>query len=180
MATEKIDLTAPVEPVGNVAEDTQTNAAVAAAEVETTESLACDEQPVAPSHNADFADEEAALAADEAGLEIGEETAEERAAEMESADAAAGDELIGKSKSELVELFSSKIENEPVQTLRRTVEAIKIAFYKRHRSEVEAARREFIEAGGKEEEFAPAPDRAEARFKELFAIYREHRDKYMA
>ncbi len=179
MATEKIDLAAPVEPVGDIAEDTQSVAAVAAAEVETAESPVEDEQPVAPSHNADFADEEAALAADEAGLEIGEETAEEREAEMESADAPA-DELAGKNKAELVALFSSKIENEPVQTLRRTVEAIKIAFYKRHRAEVEAARRAFVETGGKEEEFTPAADPYEARFKELFAIYREHRDKYMA
>lgn len=179
MATEKIDLATPVESVGDIAEDTQSVAAVAAAEVETAESPVEEEQPVAPSHNADFADEEAALAADEAGLEIGEETAEEREAEMESADAPA-DELAGKNKAELVALFSSKIENEPVQTLRRTVEAIKIAFYKRHRAEVEAARRAFVEAGGKEEEFVPAADPDEARFKELFAIYREHRDKYMA
>ena len=167
MATEKINLTALDEPVGTIAEDTQTttenrtNATEIEAEVEQM--------------SESFADEEAALAADEAGLEIGEETAEEEAAAT-----AEGDDLTGLSESELVALFANKIESEPVQTLRPVVEAIKIAFYKQHRIKVDAERKAFIEAGGNEDEFTPSPCADEARFKELFALYRNERDKYIA
>ena len=167
MATEKINLTALDEPVGTIAEDTQTttenrtNATEIEAEVEQM--------------SESFADEEAALAADEAGLEIGEETAEEEAAAT-----AQGDDLTGLSESELVALFANKIESEPVQTLRPVVEAIKIAFYKQHRIKVDAERKAFIEAGGNEDEFTPSPCADEARFKELFALYRNERDKYIA
>ena len=180
MATEKIDLTAPAEPVGATAEDTQkTVAAAEAADADTTEDNPGQGSMLADGLNDRFADEEAALAADKAGLDMGEESAEEQAAD----DAAAASQeaaLAAMNKNELIELFASKIENEPVQTLRRTVEAIKIAFYKRHRAETEAARRAFVEAGGEETEFVPQQDGCEARFKELFAVYREHRDKYMS
>ena len=167
MATEKINLTALDEPVGTIAEDTQT----------TTENRtnATEIEVEVEQMSESFADEEAALAADEAGLEIGEETAEEEAAAT-----AQGDDLTDLSESELVALFANKIESEPVQTLRPVVEAIKIAFYKQHRIKVDAERKAFIEAGGNEDEFTPSPCADEARFKELFALYRNERDKYIA
>lgn len=167
MATEKINLTALDEPVGTIAEDTQT----------TTENRtnATEIEVEVEQMSESFADEEAALAADEAGLEIGEETAEEEAAAT-----AQGDDLTGLSESELVALFANKIESEPVQTLRPVVEAIKIAFYKQHRIKIDAERKAFIEAGGNEDEFTPSPCADEARFKELFALYRNERDKYIA
>ena len=166
MATEKINLTAPVEPVGTTAEDTQMTSTSANEMAATNET---------PSMSETFAEEEAALAADAAGLEIGEETAEEQ----EEA-AVANDDLSGMSEAELVELFAKKIEAEPVQTLRPIVEAIKIALYKQHRARVEAEHKAFIEAGGEAEAFVATPDADEQRFKELFAIYREQRDKHIA
>ena len=166
MATEKINLTAPVEPVGNTAEDTQMTSTSANEMAATNETLSMSET---------FAEEEAALAADAAGLEIGEETAEEQEAR-----AVASDDLSGMSETELVELFARKIEAEPVQTLRPIVEAIKIALYKQHRARVEAERKAFLEAGGDAETFVATPDADEQRFKELFAIYREQRDKHIA
>ena len=172
MATEKINLTAPEEPVGIIAEDAQT----------TTENIATP-NIVSPEIDADaeqmsktFADEEAELAAQEAGLDIGEETTEEE----EAAATAKNDDIAGLSEAELVELLARKIESEPVQTLRSTVEAIKIAFFRQHRAHVEAERTAFIEAGGNAEEFTPTPSAEEARFKELFAIYRNEREKYIA
>ncbi len=173
MATEKINLTAPEELVGTPAEDAQTTSTT------TTVISNCEEQNIeelhTPSMSNDFADEEAALAADEAGLNIGEETAEE-----EEATPATNDEISGLDEAELVTLFASKIESEPVQTLRPTVEAIKIAFYKQHRAKVEAERKAFIEAGGSEDAFTPSEDGYEQRFKELFSIYREQRDLHIA
>ena len=118
MATEKINLTAPVEPVGNSAEDTQTastcnNALDNGVEQDSDDAL--------ENMSVTFADEEAALAAQEAGLEIGEETDEEQIASEES-----NDNLSNLDEEALVELFAAKIEAEPVQTLRPVVEAIKI------------------------------------------------------
>ena len=69
---------------------------------------------------------------------------------------------------------------QPVQALRRDVEALKIAFYRLRRAEVEAARRRFIEEGGAEEEFSPAVDGAEVQLKELFREYRRRRDEFIA
>ena len=170
MATEKINLTAPEGPVGTIAEDAQTTSENTTST--TNNDTEIDAEVTQMSEN--FADEEAALAADEAGLDIGEETAEEEAAPSSS------DDLNGLSKTELVALFAQKIESEPVQTLRSTVEAIKIAFYKQHRANIEAERKAFLEAGGSEDAFSPAPCADEARFKELFALYRNERDKYIA
>ena len=168
MATEKINLTAPEELVGIVAEDAETTTT-------TTTEINDTEQFATPNFSTEFADEEAALAADEAGLNIGEETSEE-----EEALPAANDDISGLDEAELVALFATKIESEPVQTLRPIVEAIKIAFYKQHRAKVEAERKAFLEAGGSEEAFTPSEDSHEQRFKELFAIYREQRDKHIA
>ena len=165
MATEKINLTAPEGPVGTIAEDAQTTT-----DVQTT-TIAPDAEV---SMSETFADEEAALAADEAGLDMGEATIEEEEAP------AAGDDISGLSEKELVALFAAKIESEPVQTLRPVVEAIKIALYKQHRAKVEAEKRAFVEAGGDEAAFAPSVDEDEVRFKELFAVYRNERDKHIA
>ena len=168
MATEKINLTAPEGPVGTIAEDAQMTT-----DVQNTIATA-DADAVETNMSETFADEEAALAADEAGLDMGEATSEEEDAP------AVGDDISELNESELVALFASKIESEPVQTLRPVVEAIKIALYKQHRAKVEAEKRAFVEAGGDEAAFTPSVDEDEVRFKELFAVYREERDKHIA
>ena len=103
MATEKINLTAPEELVGTPAEDTQTTSTVAPNQGQTIDN---DSTPLTePVMSEEFADEEAALAADEAGLSIGEETAEEQEAAPHS-----GDDLSGLGEAELVATFAAKIE----------------------------------------------------------------------
>ena len=163
MATEKTNLAAPIEPVGYVAEDAQMTT-VNIAEEASIEADSVQNEPVSAMGEA-FADEEAALAADEAGLSIEDEMPEE-----EEGVAVERDTLSGLNEEELVELFARKIESEPVQLLRPTVEAIKIALYKQHRAKVDAERKAFVEAGGDEAAFTPSEDAAEKRFKELFAI----------
>ena len=132
-------------------------------------------EAVAVETTADFSEEDAALDAEKAGLAIGDEMAEEEAA----ADVDKGD-LSTRSKQELVDLFASLLESEPVQTLRKSVEAIKIAFYKQHRAEVDAARKAFEAENGEEAVFTPATDGLEIRLKELFKEYRRRRDEYIA
>lgn len=141
-----------------------------------------DEESVPADVEVDFADEEAALAARNAGLEIGDETAEEAAEGQLAAasDEPAEEKFAGKGKEELVALFARMLEEQPVQSLRRDVEALKIAFYRLRRAEVEAVRRKFLAEGGKEEEFTPGVDGAEVQFKEQFKEYRRRRDEFIA
>ena len=118
----------------------------------------------------DFADEEAALAAQNAGLEIEGATPEEEAAEELAAQKPEEDKFAGKGKEELVALFARMLEEQPVQSIRRDVEALKIAFYRIRRAE----------EGGAEEDFAPSVDGAEIQLKEQFKEYRRRRDAFIA
>ena len=139
------------------------------------------EEAVPAGAEVDLADEEAARAAQDAGLELEGETAEEAAADQLAQEApSAEDKFAGKGKEELVALFMRMLEEQPVQSIRRDVEALKIAFYRIRRAEVEAARRKFVEEGGSEEDFAPAVDGAEVQLKELFKEYRHRRDEFIA
>ncbi|HIV33133.1 MAG TPA: DUF349 domain-containing protein [Candidatus Alistipes excrementigallinarum] len=192
MATENPNLPAPEEQVSKVAEDVQHDAPVETAQTVAAAAPASAEPApaavaeaparAAQGEGVDFTDEEAALAAEQEDLSLGEEPAaeEEGEADAEALQAAASDRFVGKSKQELLELFARMLEEQPVQTLRRDVEALKVAFYKLRRAEVEAARRAFVEAGGKEEEFTPAVDGSEARLKDLIREYRTRRDAFLA
>ena len=164
MATENSNYSAPVESV-DVVEDVQAKAIENAS--------AEDVEQVMPA--ADVTEEDAVFDAEQAGLSLGEEIAEE----MLSEDVKGGD-VANMSKQELVSLFASLLESEPVHTLRKKVEAIKIAFYKQHRAEVDAARKAFEAENGEEAEFTPAVDALEVELKELFKEYRSRRDSYIA
>ncbi len=207
MATEKPTLHAPAEHVSPGAEELQTAPRTDAAQAESASeessadlaagvSPACAGRPcdVAETTDAaesgtdgdaadaevDFSEEEAALAARDAGLEIEGETAEE----AEAGESAAGEssELLFKAenKDELLAEFARMLEERPVQAIRREVEALKIAFYRMRRAEVETARRAFVAQGGAEEAFVPTADDAETRLKELFKAYRRRRDEFLA
>ena len=166
MATENSNYSAPVESVG-IAEDVQNVVVENASEIE--------EAVEQEAQMADFAEEDAALDAEQAGLNLGEEIAEELATDEVNK----GD-LSDKSKQELVAMFAELLSVEPVHTLRKKVEAIKIAFYKLHRAEVDAARKAFVAEHGEQAEFTPAVDAAEVELKELFKQYRTKRDAYIA
>lgn len=169
MATEKPTLSALEEQVSPaVAEDVQAapEATVEVAEPETAETTV----------EVDFSDEEAALAAQEAGLELDDETAEEAA----TATATVEEEFASKTKSEMLDRFAAMLDEKPIQTLRRTVDQLKVAFYRIRRAEVDAARRQYLEEGGAEEQFVAPTDEAEVRLKELFKEYRTRRDAFIA
>ncbi len=202
MATENPTFHAPEEHVGPQADDVLNAASdPGAGNVETAEtsdtapgSSAADaparakrprirvgtaesvEEPAEETEKVDFSEEDAALAASDAGLEIEGETAEEAAAARPAAD----EKFAGRSKEELVGLFARMLEEQPVQAIRREVEALKIAFYRLRRAEVEAARRAFLESGGAEEAFAAPVDGVEVQLKELFKEYRRRRDDFIA
>ncbi len=99
---------------------------------ENIEQTPSEEQPLPP---VDFSDEEARLAA--AALDIGDAEEEE---ELPSVQQTEGVDLSAKSKKELVDMLEGLLASKPVQTLRGDMEAVKIAFYKKHRAEVARCR----------------------------------------
>lgn len=94
-------------------------------------------------------------------------------------DTSASSPYSGKTQEELIGLLAKMLDERPVQNLRGDVEAVKIAFYKAGRAEIEAQRAEFIAGGGVPEEFKPVENDNEARFKELLVKYREKRDAFV-
>ena len=78
----------------------------------------------------DFSDEEAQIAADAPEFQLGDD--EEQEDHEAHEEAASEMDLAGMSKSQLLDLFAQLLAERPVQTLRKDVEAIKIAFYKIH------------------------------------------------
>lgn len=88
--------------------------------------------------------------------------------------------LADKSKDELLDIFAAILAEKPIQSLRREVEAIKVAFYKLHRADVEAVKAKYLADGGNEEDFAAPEDAQEQRFKDLLGEYRKRRNDYIS
>ena len=83
-------------------------------------------------------------------------------------------------KEEVLARLAEKVGEAPTAELRNEVEALKVAFYKLHRADMEARRKAFFEENGAEAEYKPQTDEAEVRFKELYNIYRSKRDEATA
>lgn len=164
MATEKSTATPELESVSK-AEDMSKESVVEPQE----ESATTETQPVA--------DMPVAVAEPETEGNGGEERGEENPVE-EDADLA--DSISDKTKGELLEMLAQIIAERPVQDIRREVEAIKIAFYKRHRAEVDALRKAFAAEHGEDAEFSMEPDVYESRLKDLLRTYRTKRDEFAA
>lgn len=127
----------------------------------------------------DFSEEEANLAASDPSLDMGEKVAEEEISSDDANSTITTSDFSKKSKKELVEILTELLQNRSIQSLRGDVEAVKIAFYKVHRAEIDSSRKQFIEQGGLPEEFVASTDQYEQRLKELFVVYRTKRDEFL-
>ena len=76
--------------------------------------------------------------------------------------------------------LAERVADEPSADLRNEIEALKVAFYKLHRADMDARKREFFEKNGSDAEYKSEIDPAEVRFKELYNIYRTKRDEASA
>ena len=184
MSTETEKILVPEEQSGVVSNSADAQTTTPATEQPATSqaeqnAAAIENEPEEVTSSVDFTDEEAELAANAPEFELESED-ESSAIDEAPKENASTTDYNGKSKAELLAILADILANKPVQTIRRDVEAIKIAFYKTYRAEVERARRAFVEAGGKLEEFVPTPDDAEQRLKELFAEYRTKRNEFIA
>ncbi len=163
MATEKTTAT-PNEEVVNTSENLQKEA------VQQQESVASETEPQPEK------EEVKETVAPES--EIVDDTAE--LGEEQGADAELVEKIAGKSKAELLDYLATLIGERPAQEIRREVEAVKVAFYKLHHAEIDAARKAFAEQNGEEAEFVPEPDAYEARLRDLLKTYRTKRDEALA
>ncbi|MBQ7856728.1 MAG: DUF349 domain-containing protein [Alistipes sp.] len=96
--------------------------------------------------------------------------------DAEAQDAVIRSKLAGKSKAELLDYLVELVSENQVQNIRHEVEAVKVAFYKLHRADMDLLYKQIEE--GADVELEQNPD--EARFKELYKIYRDKRDEYVA
>ena len=181
MATENKELSVPEEQVNATRiEDTMSASTASSNEeskketptVESAKDPETVEEPVV-----DFSDEEAELAANAPEFDLEENDEVDDNKENEESGTI---DYSGNSNSQLLSAFSELLHNHPVQTIRKNVDAIKIAFYKNYRNEVDQLRKKFIEGGGAIEEFVPPINDDEQKFKTLFAEYRQKRNEYLA
>ena len=83
-------------------------------------------------------------------------------------------------KEAILAQLAEKVSEEPSAELRTEVEALKVAFYKLHRADMDLRRKAFFEENGADAEYKSQTDEAEIRFKELYNIYRTKRDEATA
>jgi len=76
------------------------------------------------------------------------------------------------SREELVSELSKLIDAQPINDIRKDVEAIKASFYKKQKVLNEEKRKQFLGEGGVIDDFVPEEDPIEIELKELFKRYR--------
>lgn len=81
-------------------------------------------------------------------------------------------------KEEVIERLK-EIAQEAENADKQELDALKQNFYKIYKSEQEAARKEFIEAGGDGAEFVPEPNTAEADYKAVMNVIKEKRNELL-
>ncbi len=82
-------------------------------------------------------------------------------------------------KAELIDSLKTILENN-VESVKEEVEIIKQSFYKRSKAEIEEAKKNFIEAGGEQEDFKPEKDELEEDLKTLLNEYRAKKAAHTA
>ena len=104
-------------------------------------------------------------------------------AEVKTDEVAAGEETVattGKlSKEEILEKLTGLV-GAAANATRNEVEALKQAYYKIHRSEVDELKKAFLTAGGEEKDFVAPEDETESKIKELLNVYKEKRAAILA
>ena len=109
-----------------------------------------------------------------------EETSE---AEVKTDEVAAGEEAVattGKLSKEVILEKLTGLVGAAADATRNEVEALKQAYYKIHRSEVDELKKAFLTAGGEEKDFVAPEDETESKIKELLNVYKEKRAAILA
>lgn len=81
-------------------------------------------------------------------------------------------------KEELVQRLKDVLKNYPVEKIKDEVEAIKSAFYKKHKAEMEDFKRKFVESGELEENFAAPIDSSEIDLKRMLQEFKARKAEF--
>ncbi len=129
-----------------------------------------DDHPDEHAHDehVDFSDEEAIIASSELDDDESDD-------DDDTAGTPLSKDYSALSKPELIATLRELVESGTASRIRKDIDGIKIAFYKRHKLDVEKERKAFIEAGGAPEEFQYTVDAYENDLKEYLKQYREKR-----
>ena len=104
-------------------------------------------------------------------------------AEIGSDDSASEEEFVaaaGKlSKEEILEKLTALV-GSAAEASRSEMEALKQAYYKIHRNEVDELKKTFLDNGGEEKDFVAPEDEAENKIKELLSVYKEKKAAILA
>ena len=74
-------------------------------------------------------------------------------------------------QTDLINHLKSVVEQAKNTDVKNEIDTIKVAFYKKHKSIVDKQRKEFIEQGGAEEDFAPQASDIDEIFKDFFKFF---------
>jgi hypothetical protein len=84
----------------------------------------------------------------------------------------------GFNRASLLEALDLLLNQRSIQEITHEVENIRSTFYRKLRAESEEKHKKFVEEGGVEEEYKPAPDPLEEAFKNSYEQYRFRRNEY--
>jgi len=79
----------------------------------------------------------------------------------------------------LVSRLTLLIEERPVNEIRNDIDRIKINFYKKHRSELEQKKKQFLKEGGELIDFMPGDDPLELKLKGLLQKFKKKKTDYI-
>jgi len=78
-------------------------------------------------------------------------------------------------KDALIIILKELVQNKQINDIKYDIENIKINFYKKHKSELDAAKKKFLDEGGVIEDYKTEPDALELELKEIYKKYKEDR-----
>ncbi|MDD4646288.1 MAG: DUF349 domain-containing protein, partial [Bacteroidales bacterium] len=83
------------------------------------------------------------------------------------------------SREALLEALDLLLSHRTIHDITHDVENIRSTFYRKLKAESEAKHKKFIEDGGVEEEYKPAPDHLEEAFKDSYDLFRTRKAEYV-
>ena len=125
----------------------------------------------------DFSSEEALIAAESEEFELDDDDDLDDVDELGEIEPIVN--ILDMSKSELIETFKNVLETQPVEKIRKDIDAIKSAFYKILRQEQDTYKHEYLAKGNDIENYVAPIDKDEIDFKSLFNTYKVKRSAYL-
>jgi triphosphoribosyl-dephospho-CoA synthetase len=122
----------------------------------------------------DFSNEEALIAAESEEFDLDDDGEIDSEEETEISS-----DFSNMNKAELVTAFRTILETQPVEKIRKDIDAIKTSFYKILRQEQDAYKQEYLEKGNDIESYVAPIDKDEIEFKSLFNSYKNKRSIYL-